>query len=264
MGLALLPLLAAQRELLEQPRSVARFRSYLNTMLDDHGEMALPLSAFNPMSKPHVAALLDTLIAADAEGLAREVLTEAATRLGTFTPDLRVGIVLVDDALGGWTNRYLSDLNHRIDNAGELKRRFATAYVWSGEEPSLAGVRTELCKVVYRAAYKQQHGYPKTLAQILIHEGLASRFAAEHPTSADLALLPQLWPLIAQHRHTTATPPIFTCLYGDEAAISVGYPPLGVPAWGGLAVATALAARWEPIAALTTLPVLPETFPNPD
>ena len=43
-------------------------------MTDGRGDLKLPLPLFNPMGKDHVAAMLDRLIAAGAEGTARSSL----------------------------------------------------------------------------------------------------------------------------------------------------------------------------------------------
>lgn len=251
MAITFMPLLEEQRALLNTARGFERFQQYLDTMLDERGEVRLPLAAFNPMSKPHVAALLDTLIANDAEGTVRAALVEATERLGAATPDVRVGLVIVDDALGGWTNRYLTDMDHRFDASGELKRGFATAYIWTGEETTAAMIRAEALSVIYRHCFKRRHGLPRTLREMLTLEGFASLFAGStHDLPRDELCRAQA--IVAQHLDETAAPTTFPCLYGDEAALAVGYPPLGVPVWGGFAVASALARaeRWEPLAAL--------------
>src|SRR4051812_17961418 len=133
MDLELLPLLQAQRDLLKTGRGFERFKQYLDLMLDGQGEIALPLATFNPMSKPHVAELLDALIAMGAEEVARAALDEAAVRLQGIPGKLRVGLVIADDAMGGWTNRYLTDARHRFEDDGEIKRGFATTLIWTGE-----------------------------------------------------------------------------------------------------------------------------------
>ena len=43
--------------------------------------------------------------------------------------------------------------------------------------------------------------------------------------------------VIQEYRDTRDYPTIFTCLFGDEAARSVGYPPLGLSPRAGLALA---------------------------
>jgi hypothetical protein len=258
MALDFLPLLEEQRALLDTGRGFERFQQYLDTMLDADGEVRLPLAAFNPMSKPHVAMLLDDLIATDAEGTVRAALAEAAARLGGLVPTVRVGLVVVDDALGGWTNRYLTDMDHRFGAAGELKRGFATAYVWTGEPSRPDLIRAEVLSVVYRHCYKLRHGFPTTLRQMLTLEGLVSRFVGGADAHG-LKDLRQVRAALAPHLDTTVTPILFAALYGDDAAISVGYPPLGVPPWGGFAVVHHVAQRaaWDPLAALGPAAVLP-------
>ena len=251
MPLELLPLLVVQRELLNTPPGPERFQRYLAAMLDKDGEMALPLAAFNPMSKPHVTDLLDTLLAMDAEAEVRSALGEAVRRLGPATPQARVGLVVVDDALGGWTNRYLTDADHRFGDTGNMKRGFATGYVWTGDETTRAMIRAEILSVLYRHAYKARYGLPQTLREMLTLEGLTGNFSgATTPTDEEGVLRTRT--IIAPLLDATAQPTAIACLYGDEAAISIGYPPLGIPAWGGLglATATAQAQRWDPLKAL--------------
>lgn len=251
MTLELLPLLAVQRELLNTPPGPERFQRYLATMLDKDGEVALPLAAFNPMSKPHVTALLDTLLGMGAEEEVRSALTEAARRLGPDTPQLRVGLVVVDDALGGWTNRFLTDADHRFGGGGDRKRGFATAYVWTGEETTRTMIRAEVLAVIYRQCYKARNGPPQTLREMLTLEGLTFTFSgAALPTDEDAVLRTRT--IITPLLDNAAQPTVMACLYGDEAAVSVGYPPLGVPAWGGFALAAAVAQaqRWNPLRAL--------------
>jgi hypothetical protein len=263
MGLEFLPLLEEQRALLNTARGFERFQQYLDTMLDAQGEVRLPLAAFNPMSKPHVAALLDDLIATEAEGTVRAALAEASALLGVLVPTVRVGLVVVDDALGGWTNRYMTDMDHRFDASGELKRGFATAYIWTGEATTPDLIRAEVLGVVYRHCYKRRHGLPTTLRQMLALEGLVSRFVGKAPARGT-SDLDHARALIARYLDTTLTPSIFAALYGDDAAISVGYPPLGIPPWGGLAIAheAAWRAGWAPLAALGTPAVLPTFAPG--
>jgi hypothetical protein len=59
----------------------------------------------NPMGKGHVAALLDELLALDADGAAALALEDAATRLADESGECKVALVVADDLMGGWTNR---------------------------------------------------------------------------------------------------------------------------------------------------------------
>ena len=254
-AIEVLPLLTAQRRLLDTARGFARFRDYLATMLDADGEIALPLAAFNPMSKAHVAAHLDTLLALDAEAVLRDHLVSGLARLAVPTGRWRAGLVVVDDAQGGWTDRYLTDADHWFGALGEIKRGFLVVYSWTGDPVTLAGLRAEALGALYRTLFKARHGTPTTLRGMLTLAGLTARFA-ELTYPLDDAALAASRKVLATHLDTTSFPIQFACLYGDAAAAAVGYPPLGVPPHGGFAVAasTAHAARWPPGAALSAIP----------
>jgi len=107
------PLLKVQRELYAMPRSGERFQTYLRTMVDaDIGDLALPLVTMNPMGKDHVPALLDTLQAIDAEAIARNVIATTTLAVSDVDGRFAVGLVVADDAHGGWTDRYCSEYSH--------------------------------------------------------------------------------------------------------------------------------------------------------
>lgn len=250
-----LPLLAAQRRLLDTPRGFARFREYLATMLDASGEIALPLSAFNPMAKAHVTERLDTLLALDAEGVLRDCLASGLARLPVPAGRWCAGWVVVDDAQGGWTDRFLTDADLWFDRMGEVKRGFMVAYSWTGDPVTLAELRAEALTTLYRTLFKARHGPPATLRGMLTLAGLTARFAGlRYPLDADALAAARV--IVTAHLDTTSFPIQFACLYGDEAARAVGYPPLGVPPRGGFAAAAAVAdvAAWRPELALGAAP----------
>jgi hypothetical protein len=95
---------------------MARFQAYLRTMVSaerDELELA-PLVMMNPMGKDHVPARLDELLSMDADGVAARAVADAAARLADVPGNLKVGLVLADDAMGGWTNRYAAEFDHRF------------------------------------------------------------------------------------------------------------------------------------------------------
>src|SRR5438874_7444433 len=130
---SLIPTLAAMRAVYEKPRDMARFRAYLDLLRSGTDDVGVPVVAFNPMAKPHVAARLDALLAMDAEGAARAACAEAGARLPIDAGEWRVALQVPDDVAGGWTDRYLTDAQHRFEGAAEVKRGFATALLWAGE-----------------------------------------------------------------------------------------------------------------------------------
>src|SRR5438309_8889120 len=107
MNLTYVPLLQIQRELQGLPRNYERFRQYLHTISPDGTILELPpLGIMNPMGKDHVTALLDALLALDADGIATRALADASAQVANDSGDFKVALVIADDLMGGWTNRY--------------------------------------------------------------------------------------------------------------------------------------------------------------
>ncbi|MGH2369340.1 MAG: hypothetical protein ACRDI2_14195 [Chloroflexota bacterium] len=254
MDIEYLPLLGVLRDLYSQPRSMERFKRYVDTMLGGTGDVVLPIGVANPMAKEDAVAKLDELIGLGAEEVGVKAAQEAAARLGGVPGALKVGLVLADDAHGGWTNRYLTEATSRFDDRGGLKRGFATGLLWTGESPTPAQIREELLRAMYRAAYQQRHGLPGTLGAMLAQEGLAAVFAGASPwlPPGELDAAREVMAPHLDAPAATSYPVVFACMYGDEAAESVGYARLGLPprAGFGVALADALDRRQDPVAAL--------------
>jgi hypothetical protein len=104
MRISVTPLLSVQRELYDLPDAIYRFQRYVQVMNDGKDGPILPLALMNPMAKPNVAAMIDSLFAFDAEAVAFTAAQEATRRL-PGDDELRVALVAADDAGGGWTNR---------------------------------------------------------------------------------------------------------------------------------------------------------------
>ena len=215
-----LPLLHLHRELYSMPRGMERFRSYIARMTGGTGDLALPLTAMNPMGKEHLLRAVEALLALGAEETAAAALIEAAPRVASGPGRLRVGLVLADDVAGGWTNRWTTDFAHRFESEALLKRDFAVALLWASEAPSAGRVRSEALITVARAAWQRENGRARTLRQRLEQEHGALRFAGLAPGP-----LPP-----PQFLDATDAPTLFSCLYGDAAAESLGYTPLQVAA----------------------------------
>jgi hypothetical protein len=241
MKLTLLPLLHIQRDLHTIPRGMERFRAYLATMTEGTDDIVLPITAMNPMGKEHVAALLDDLLAAGAEAIASAAIEEAAARLVDIPGQRQVALVVTDDAQGGWTNRYFSEIPPPIEGARPSAKqralRWALVPIWTSEPWPAHALHAAVLATIYRSAFLEQIGFPATLDEIMTLEGLAALFAGTQHPSLDPEDLAYSAEVIRAYRDTHDYPTIFTCLFGDEAARSVGYPPLGLSPRAGLALA---------------------------
>ena len=233
-------------------------------MTDGRGDLKLPLPLFNPMGSDHVAAVLDRLIDAGAEGTAREALARVADRLSedALGDAVRVALVVADDAGGGWTDRCLSDEQARFQGRALRTRGWAIAVLWTGDPPHahrperIAAATTE---AVYRHAYQNRHGEPRVLRDRLLQEGLAARFGGTPEHRPDHAATASTADEVERHLGSDRFPTCFACFYGDDAAIRTGHDPLGLPPWAGYAfgVEAVASAGCDPVRALATGPATP-------
>ena len=138
MNIEFVPLLQIQRDLYSLPKRPGRVRAYLKTMVNSDGtDVRLPpLVAMNPMGKDHVPALLDSLLTMEAEAAAVHATEEAVSHLAGVAGDFKLGLVVADDLMGGWTNRYFSEFLHRFEGPSAYKRGWISAWIWSSEAPA--------------------------------------------------------------------------------------------------------------------------------
>ena len=236
------------RELYQLPRTFERFQGYLELVRAD-GTEALPLSQLNPMAKPHALERVEQLLEIGAEDRALAAACEAAAHMRDTGDALRIVVLLMDDAKGGWTNRAFAEFAHRYERKYEVSRGWASVVVWTSEDPTHELVEQRTFESLYRTLDERRHGPVRTLREILDREGRTMRFAGHQPRYDD-ATLASLRATIAPHLDWDAAPVVFAALYGDAIAESLGYPPLGIPDRGGyeLALANALEIERGPLA----------------
>jgi hypothetical protein len=248
MQLNHVPLLRVQREIQGLPRNYARFRQYLRTMRNQYGEegMRIPLLIANPMARDHVTALLDQLLALDADGVAARTLAEVAPRLADLPGSANVSVVMADDLMGGWTNRYAWEYDLRVRYAAGgapehlprwLKHFWLNAVLWSSEPATERAVREAVLTLAHRTAYVYRHGPARTLRAVLAQEGhvmAAAGCAGPVLDAEDIAYTREvLVPYLDADDMRTCV----ECLFGDAAARTLGFTPHGLSPWAGLALA---------------------------
>ena len=232
------PLLQIQRDLLDIPRGMDRFRAYLRTILTPDGKDAelVPLAAANPMAKEHVTERLDALLAMNADALAEEAAEEAAQTLEDVHATFSAATVVLDDFGGGWTNRFDCEYGSRRPDPAD-RRYWITGCLWSSEQPSPRLVRETIRCAVYRTAHAVRNGPPRTLADLLRQEGYALAAAGCPTPRLDPDDLAYTREILAPHLPDTDKGSLIGCLFGDPAARSLGLTRYGLTLWAGLAVA---------------------------
>jgi hypothetical protein len=246
MNLDYVPLLRVQRELQGIPRSMERFREYLRVMLNEDGSLELPsLGIMNPMGKDHVTVLLDALLALDADGIAAQALAEAEVVLVNEPGDYKVALVIADDLLGGWTNRYATEFALRFPRgralAGPmprwLKHLWITGVLWSSEPTSARAVREAVLTAVYRTAYLQRHGSARTLSDMLEQEGSVMAQAGCTRPVLDADDIDYTREVLMPYLDVADMRTAIECLFGDAAGQTLGFTPRGLSPCAGLALA---------------------------
>ncbi|MDP9024933.1 MAG: hypothetical protein M3N13_06160 [Candidatus Eremiobacteraeota bacterium] len=226
----LVPVLEAIRELYTRPIGMERFNEYVR-MATSGGELTLPISHINPMAKPHALAYVENLLALHAE---RVALDAAATAAAELPPDsIRTCIILLDDLMGGWTNRTFAEFAHRYERKYEIAHRWATIVLWTSEKPTTALIRERTRETMHRTICERRGGPVQSLREIMNREGETMRFAGRTTPRYDADTLARARAVIDPHLDSKAAPIVIAALYGDDAAKAVGYPPLGLPHCAG-------------------------------
>ncbi|MEM7111629.1 MAG: hypothetical protein AAF614_04305 [Chloroflexota bacterium] len=238
MSLKYTPLLQLQRDLYKIPRGYERFKQYIAEMVDpETKDMKIPLPAMNPMGKDHIPALLDRYLAFDADEVADEAVTRAASGLGSTLAGFQAALVIADDSMGMWTNRYSVEFGNRFSTKPFFRRSWLVGLLWTSEEPSIENVREEILTAVYRGAHIQQHGFAQTLGDMLAQEGCAMAAAGCKSPELEPDELAYTEAVLEPYLGSEHYGEWITAVFGDPAAHELGYEPMGLSPRAGLALA---------------------------
>ncbi len=235
-----IPLLHHLEALYQMPRNIERFERYVRSFLNESGEDVdiPPLVVANPMAKEHALGYVRGLLEMGAEEIAKAATQEAESRLPKA--DLKVSLMVLDDAKGGWTNRYttVSGLWSLEQRALERWKRSAwvTVGCWTSEVPTVQHIRQQTLTSLYQATWAMTKPLPKTLREILVYEGQALAFAGVEQW-LDGEELRYTRAVLEPHLESTQHPVLIVALQGDAAAKSLGYPALGLSDRAGLGLA---------------------------
>ena len=238
MNLEFVPILSVVKNFYQVPLGMERFDAYIQAMGAYNDDAALvPMIGMNPMAKSHVSEKINELIALEVENAIQSELPNLERYFANIPNQFKVGICVSDDVRGGWTNRYLNDCNSRFfEISGIKKRPWVVVMLWASQTYTPENVRALLQAQVFRTAYRLQVGETKTLYDHMIQEGQALAFAG-NTVKLEFDDLEYSREVIQSHLASTHFPTVFACLYGDQAAKSVGYPALGLSSNAGFELA---------------------------
>lgn len=196
------------------PRS-PRFAAYVSRVEHQWG-----LSAYNPMAGPPAQETVHALIEFDAEGLAAEEARTLTTRC-EFGGDITIAVAV--PSAGMWTDRLATEIQHRT--IGTRRPAHGTVMLWRGDAVDEAHVRLECAAEVVRTMWTTYHGVPTALRGVLAREGLCYALATPSGQDDDSLVVEQAIEVLGD---TTAQGDIVAVLYGDAAALAMGWTPLGL------------------------------------
>jgi hypothetical protein len=244
MPFEFVPLLPTQRRLQGLPRTRERFDEYLRTMLnaDRTGPAIEPFVLVNPMAKDHVTTLLDEYLAFAADGIAATVVDGVNRRGPSFADSIAVGLVLVDDAGGGWTNRAATECHLRFPTAPPTRPRWrsrdwVSAVLWSGDAASERTVREAVGTTLERFLYQRRHGPARSLREKLAQEGAVLVAAGCDGPTLDDDDLDYTRAVLTPYLDSDDEQTTLAAFFGDDAAKGLGHPPLGLSRNAGFALA---------------------------
>lgn len=244
MRFQFIPTLETQRRLYSLPRTMDRFRWYMDQMVARGGsDVLLPMMLVNPMGETHCLDAVEALIAAGAEEAVRDAIAVAEAKLSSLPGECRVTLNLLDDLKGGWTERYTAEAGLRfgslLTQRANRRRRFVIVPAWTSERPGGDDIYREALAACYRQAWRDSHGLPASVDEIARQEGAALTFAGSDAVSIPLddAELMACSRLLLEHAGSTRFDVQMALFFGDDAATTCGCQALGVPARGGFAAA---------------------------
>lgn len=229
------PVLQDLRDLYDIKDRMERYHAYVALMTGKTRGEYLPIGSFSPMGERQ-AAYLDKLVALRAEAEAQEAALRSAVRLPHEKLDVRVILVVVDEPKNGWTQRSLTDADWRFGADVDMQPRslpakcdkhWVSVQLWTDVTPTPGYVRQETAAALYRYCHRKKFGIARTLQDMLRQEGKVLAFAGLSPTASgpELAETRQrIAPYLASEDYSVC----MAALYGDDAAVAVGYNPLGI------------------------------------
>lgn len=223
----LVPTLATMAEIYRLPRdggaASPRFKRYVEMIPHTYA-----LAAYNPMAGPHALETIEQLLAVDAESVAREAASDAAT-LCHYPETITLSVILC--APGAWTSRLATEIEHRTTKRPPAGS--GLVMLWTRETPTHEQIRREAIAEAVRVMTVAMRGHRESVANVLQREGLAYALGGNPygpMTSEDEHAVRDAVEILGS---SDAIGDMTAVLYGDDAAAALGWAPAGIREHGG-------------------------------
>ncbi|MEO7292620.1 MAG: hypothetical protein ABIW34_05930 [Ginsengibacter sp.] len=227
----LLPTIDIMFDLYEKPRTIERFQQYLKILQGDtKGDLAMPISGFNPMAKEHILQKLTELKSLNTEQVVQETLFDLNNKLTNQPNDkiYKVALNLSDDLKGGWTNHFTTDYESKFKINAIVNRNFCTPLFWTSEHFTIELIKKRTLQYAYRTIYWLTNPKPKTLKDHVEQERFVSKNVDITTAIKQILDLNIIDTFYKQHQDTDNYHIIFNFFYGDSASKSLEFPCFGV------------------------------------
>lgn len=222
-------ILSEVKELYSKPASPDRFKAYITKLQGGtKGDLALPITGFNPMAKDHILTKIEALEKLAAEDIMQESINKFNAILKDSNDDeITVLLNIADDLKGGWTNYYTTDFDSKFKINAFVKRQFCVPYFWSSESYSQEKIETRTLDYLSRTLYRINNPQPVSLEEHLNQEIFVAQLGNSQAMTYNQADYVEAESYYLEHKHSEKYDRIFNFFYGDEGSISVGYKSFG-------------------------------------
>lgn len=236
MSFEIVSILPKISQLYKLPNTKERFDKYLYMLQGGKKQdLVLPIAGFNPMGNKLVVDKLEQLVNLNAEDIAQHELFKI-NKTFTIKDDqtIQVGINLVDDIGGAWSNYYTTDYTSKFEINSLLKRNFCAPYFWTSETISEAIIQRRIHEYVYRTLFWILNGKPETVKELMEQEVFVSTHANlqlndfQNDIKYDDATYEGFEIFYKIHKDSTEYSLKFNLFYGDKASEELNYTCYGV------------------------------------
>ena len=231
MTFELLPIIDKMLEIYQKPRNFDRFQDYLSLLQGEtKGDLAVPISGFNPMAKEHVVEKLLELKDLKAEHIIEETIFELnkSDILREAKNDIfKVSLTLSDDLKGGWTNRFTTDYDSKFKLNALINRHFCTPVFWTSENFDSILIRERTLEYAFRTIHWLSKPKPKTLKEHVEQEVFVAK-QIKYQSKKEPCDVSFLNDFYEKYKETDGCSIIFNFFYGDEASEQLGFKTYGI------------------------------------